>query len=69
MQVECFKEESVTFKISNTDGDNAIDVFHSILSKCKKTAEKKGFNNMFNAEEKAFLREFTDKVLDDEVGY
>lgn len=67
MQVDCFKEESITFKITNTDGDSSVDVFHSILGKCKKVAEKKGFNNMFNAEEKAFLKEFTDIVLNNET--
>jgi hypothetical protein len=69
MQVDCFKEESLTFKITNTDGDDAITTFNSILTKCKKVAEKKGFNNMFTSEEKAFIREFTDKIIADEAGY
>lgn len=71
MQVDCFKEESLTFKITNTDGDNAITVFNNILDKCRKVADKKGFNNMFNSEEKKFLKEFTEKVLNsnNETGY
>ena len=68
MQIDCLKEESLTFKITNTDGDEAISVFNSILKKCRQVADKKGFNNMFNSEEKMFLREFTDKVLN-ETGY
>jgi hypothetical protein len=67
MQIDCFKEESITFKITNTDGDDAIRVFHSIISKCKNTAEKKGFNNMFSSEEKGFLKEFTDTIMDNET--
>lgn len=67
MQIDCFKEESLTFKITNTDGDDAVSVFNSVLTKCRVVASKKGFNNMFNAEEKAFLREFTDKLLEDET--
>jgi hypothetical protein len=67
MQVDCFKEESITFKITNTDGDSAINVFHSIINKCKKVADTIGFNNIFDSEEKAFLREFTDKILNNET--
>lgn len=67
MQIDCFQEESITFKITNTDGDNAIDVFHSIMSKCKRIAEKKGFNNTFNSEEKAFIKEFTERILTNEA--
>lgn len=71
MQIDIFSEESLTFKITNTGGDDAISTFHSILTKCLKEASKKGFNNMFSANEKAFLREFTEKVLNnnDEAGY
>lgn len=67
MQIDCISEESLTFKITNTDGDKAIDVFHSIMCKCRETAKKKGFNNMFNNDEKLFIREFTDKILNDET--
>jgi hypothetical protein len=66
MQVEYSYEDSMTFKITN-NGDNAIDVFNSILRKCRKEASKKGFNNMFNSEEKAFIKEFTEAVLSDKT--
>ena len=64
MQIDVYSEESLTFKITNDGGSDAIGTFHSILSKCRKEAFKKGFNNMFTSEEKAFLKEFTDKVLE-----
>ena len=67
MQIDFTSEESLVFKITNTDGDNAIEVFNSVLNKCRIVAAKKGFNNMFNSEERAFIREFTDKVLNNET--
>ena len=57
MQIDCISEQSITFKVANTDGDNAIDVFNSVLRKCRKESMKKGFNNMFTSEEKAFIKE------------
>jgi len=69
MQIDCFKEDSITFKITNTDGDNAVSVFNTIIRKCKKEACRKGFNNIFDSEEKAFLKEFTEKVINDETKY
>jgi hypothetical protein len=69
MQIDCFKEDSLTFKITNTDGDNAVDMFNTILKKCKREAGKRGFNNMFNSDEKAFIKEFTEKIMNDEVKY
>ena len=65
MQIDHFNEESMTFKIINTGGDNAIDTFCSVLRKCRTIAIKKGFNNMFNSEERTFIKEFTDTVLSD----
>jgi hypothetical protein len=67
MQIECTSEQSITLKVTN-EGDNATDVFYSILAKCRAQALKKGFNNMFTQEEKEFLKELTDKVLTNEVG-
>jgi hypothetical protein len=67
MQIDCISEESLTFKITNTNGDKAIDVFHDIMSKCKDVSQKKGFNNMFNSEERLFIKEFTDKVFNNET--
>lgn len=68
MQVDCFNEESITFKITN-EGDNAVGIFFDIMKKCKEEASKKGFRNMFNSDERAFIKEFTDKVKSDETRY
>jgi hypothetical protein len=65
MQIDYFTEESMSFKITNTGGDDAIKVFNSVLRKCRTVAMKKGFSNMFNSEEKAFIQEFTDTLLSD----
>ena len=67
MQIDCFKEESLSLKITNTAGDNAIDVFSSILNKCRTEALKKGFRNIFNGEERAFIKELTDTVQHNET--
>ena len=69
MQVDFIHENSVTFKISNTHGDDAVTVFYNIIKKCKTEAEKRGFKNMFNSDEKDFLKEFTEKISGDEVKY
>ena len=61
MQIEVIKESSITFKLSD-NGDDAADMFGSIMNKCAAEASKKGFRNMFNSEEKAFIREFTRKI-------
>jgi hypothetical protein len=63
MQIEVYKEESISFKLTN-NGEQAVDVFLSVMKKCRKEAFKKGFKTMFDDEEKKFLIEFTDKVLD-----
>lgn len=68
MQIECYKEDSITFKIVN-EGDDAVNTFYNILSKCKEEAKKKGFRNMFNQYEREFIIAFTDKIQGDEVKY
>jgi hypothetical protein len=68
MQIDLFTEESMTFKITNTNGDDAVKIFNTVLKKCRTAAMKKGFNNMFNSEEKEFIKEFTDRILCDETG-
>lgn len=65
MQIDYFTEESMTFKVTNTCGDNAISVFSSVLRKCRTMAMKRGFNNMFNSEERTFIKELTDTILAD----
>jgi len=66
MQVECFKEDSITFKITN-EGDDAVNIFFDILKKCRTQANKKGFSNMFNSEERGFIVAFTNKVQGEEI--
>jgi hypothetical protein len=66
MQIELFSEDSITFKITN-NGDDAIELFYNILKKCREEATKKGFRNMFNSDERAFIMEFTDKINGDEA--
>ena len=68
MQIECTQEVSLILKVSNDFGDDAVGVFYSVLTKCRKECLKKGFNNMFNQEEKKFIKELTDKILENEVG-
>jgi hypothetical protein len=68
MQIDLFNEDSITFKITN-NGDDVIALFYSVMNKCNVEAKKIGLNNMFNSEEKAFIKEFTDKIKGDEVKY
>jgi hypothetical protein len=66
MQIDVFKENSLSFKITDTDGDNAVEMFGTILKKCRAEASKKGFKNMFTHNEKEFINEFTKIVLNED---
>jgi hypothetical protein len=66
MQVDYFIENSISFKITN-DCDDAVNVFYGVMDKCRQEASKKGFRNMFTSDEKAFIKEFTDKFAINEV--
>jgi hypothetical protein len=69
MQIDMFPEQSVTFKITNGD-DDAVGLFYSVLAKCRKEVLRTGLKNMFNSEERVFIKEFTDKFQSgDEVKY
>lgn len=61
-----FSEDSITFKITN-NGDDAISLFYNIMGKCKKEASRIGLKNMFTSDERAFIKEFTEKINGDEV--
>ena len=62
MQIDVITEKSITFKLSDQDGDDASTLFGRIMNKCATEASKRGFRNMFTPEEKAFLKEFQTKV-------
>jgi hypothetical protein len=66
MQIDIFPENSLTFKITS-DEDNAVGIFTSVMKKCREEALKKGFRNMFNSDERSFIKEFTDKIQYDET--
>jgi hypothetical protein len=65
--VELFREDSMTFKVTNSDMADEVGLFISVIDKCKAEAGKKGFRNIFNSEERAFIREFAKKINGDEV--
>jgi hypothetical protein len=66
MQVDCYKENSLTFKIINTEDVDDIKTFYEIWKKIKAEALKKGFRSMFTAEEKGFIKAFTTVVMENE---
>lgn len=63
MQIAIKQERSITFKLSDNGDDDASSVFGRIMNKCAAEAKKKGFKNMFTAQEKAFLLEFQSQVI------
>lgn len=62
MQIEIIQEKSITFKLSDDGEDDASSIFGRVMNKCITEASKKGFRNMFDSEERAFLVEFSSKV-------
>ena len=67
MQIVVQQERSITFKLSDNSESDASRVFASIIAKCTAEAKKKGFRNMFNDDEKAFLKEFNEQIQFDEA--
>lgn len=65
--VEFSKEDSMTFRITNSGTVDEIKLFTDIIEKCRAEANKKGFRNMFNSEERAFVSEFAKQLNGDEV--
>lgn len=67
--VEAIREESMTFKVTNNDVVDEVGIFLEIVKKCNTEAGKKGFRNLFNSEERAFIKELHKKITGDEVKY
>jgi hypothetical protein len=67
MQIEVVQERSVTFKLSDNSENDASRIFASIIAKCTAESKKKGFKNMFNEDEKEFLKKFNEQVQFDEA--
>lgn len=65
---EIVRENSLTFKLSNGSEFPALDVFINIMSKVEKEASKKGFRNMYDNDEKIFIRNFI-REIKNEVNY
>jgi hypothetical protein len=59
---EIVRENSLTFKLSNGSEFPALDVFINIMSKVEKEASKKGFRNMYDNDEKIFIRNFIREI-------
>jgi hypothetical protein len=59
---EIVRENSLTFKLSNGSEFPALDVFINIMSKVEKEASKKGFRNMYDNDEKIFIRNFVREI-------
>lgn len=59
---EIIREDSLTFKLSNSGDFPALEVFMGIMSKLEQDANKKGFRNPFNERERYFLTNFVREV-------
>lgn len=55
-------ENSMTIQFTNDDSAPEVDIFLSIMSKCYKESQKAGFKNMFDTNEKAFLKAFVEDL-------
>lgn len=64
--MEITREDSISFKIANTNDFPALNVFMNIMEKASKEATKKGFRNLYTKEERFFIENFV-KELRDEV--
>jgi len=66
--MEIIREDSLSFKLSNTDEFQTLSVFISVMNKVEKDASKKGFRNIYSKEEKFFIENFV-RELKNEAGY
>ena len=64
--VEIWREDSMSFKLTNTEEFDSLNCFKNIMDKLQKESSKKGFKNMFDKNEKMFINEFCKKVLNNE---
>ena len=66
--MEIIREDSLSFKLSNTDEFQTLSVFIGIMDKIEKDANKKGFRNTYSKEERFFIENFV-RELKNEAGY
>ena len=59
---EIVREDSLTFKLSNSGEFPALHIFVGLMGKVEKEANKKGFRNLFNEEEKYFITNFVREI-------
>lgn len=64
--MEIIREDSITFKLTNTAEFPSLHIFCGIMDKIQKESVKKGFKNMFNKDERFFIENFT-RELNNEV--
>lgn len=65
--MEIVREDSLSFKLTNTSEFPTLSVFMEIMDKVHKDASKKGFRNAYTKEERFFLENFI-RELKNEVG-
>lgn len=61
--IEAYREESLALKITNNSEVDEVGLFLDVMKKCEAESKKKGFRNLFSSEERAFIKEFTAKLL------
>ncbi len=66
--MEIIREDSLSFKLSNTQDFPSLTVFMSIMEKVNKEALKKGFRNTYSTDEKFFIENFV-RELKNEANY
>lgn len=64
--MEITREDSLSFKLTNTQDFPTLNIFLSVIDKVSKEAAKKGFRNQYTKEEKFFLENFV-RELKNEV--
>jgi len=66
--MEIIREDSLSFKLSNTSEFQTLAVFMSVMEKANREASKKGFRNIYSKEERFFIENFV-RELKNEANY
>lgn len=66
--MEIIREDSLSFKLSNTQEFPTLSVFIGIMDKVNREASKKGFRNTYTKDEKFFIENFV-RELKNEANY
>lgn len=66
--MEIIREDSLSFKLSNTQDFPSLTIFIGIMDKLNKEAIKKGFKNPYSKEERYFIENFV-RELKNEASY